>query len=267
MKMMATAKLRRAMDRLNAARLYLEKLEQIVADLRDVVEDTHIHPLFGAKPVKRQGIILVSGERGLCASFNHDLIKFTMALMKNNPQIEKKLLLIGKKGHEFFKKRNFTLLGYHADLLGFFSTEKIRLAARNAVKFYTNDIVDELIIVYTSFVSALERRITVKKLLPLEDIGSDKKTRHHRTQNIQFDPSPEAILNSLIPRYIEGLFTKAIMESSASEQGARMLAMSAATDRADEMIDELTLKFNRTRQAAITKEINEVVAGADALAD
>lgn len=264
MKMMATVKLRRAMDSYLSTHLYLEKLEQMVVDLRAVLPATCSHPLFGGRPVKTTGIVLVTGERGLCGSFNHDLVKTCLRRLQDQPDREKKLVLIGKKGVDHFRRLAYTVIGSHPDLVGKYSQKALGLAARNAISLYTSGVIDELVIIYTHFVSTLDRRIETRVLLPISEIGAGRKTRHHGDQRIQFDPSPAAILSALIPRYVEGLFMKAVLESSASEQAARMVAMDAATDRAQEIIDELTMKFNRTRQAVITKELSEVIAGADA---
>lgn len=267
MKMMATVKLRRAMDAHLSTHLYLEKLEQMVVDLRTILPEQIDHPLMGGRPVKTRGIVLVTGERGLCGSFNHDLIKTCQRLLQEDPAIEKKLILIGRKGYDHFRRQPHAIIGSHPDLVGKYSQKALAAAARNAITLYTTGIIDELVIIYTHFVSPLERRIETRILLPVSEIGAERQARPPTSHPIQFDPSPEAILTALIPRYIEGLFMKAVLESSASEQAARMVAMDAATDRAQDMIDDWSMKFNRTRQAVITKELSEVIAGADALAD
>lgn len=266
MKMVATAKLRQAMERLRISRFYTEKLEQIVTDLREHVVDIQSHPLFSARPVKNVGIVLVTGERGLCGSFNYDLIKATRKLISELDEKGKNLLLIGKKGYEHFKKHGHNIIAYHPELTGRFDPEAIHAAARNAVKFYQGEIVDELILVYTDFVTTLERHVITKRLLPLGDIEKTLSKKKQKARPMLFDPDPQTILNALIPHYAEGLFVQAILESAASEQSARMIAMTAATDRADEIIEELTLTYNRTRQAVITKELAEVTGTADAIA-
>ncbi len=267
MKMMATVKLRRVMEAHLSTHLYLEKLEQMVVDLRAILPEGIDHPLLGGRPVKTRGIVLVTGERGLCGSFNHDLIKTCLRLLQEDPDREKKLLLIGRKGYDHFRRQAYTIIGSHPDLIGKYSQKALVAAARNAITLYSTGIVDELVIVYSHFVSTLERHNETRILLPVSEIGADRQARPPTHHPIQFDPSPEAILSALIPRYIEGLFMKAVLESSASEQASRMVAMDAATDRAQEMIDDWSMKFNRTRQAVITKELSEVIAGADALAD
>lgn len=270
MKMMSTAKLRRAMDKLNAMRFYLEKLEQMVCALCGAIEDPDLHPIFQQHKTRRSsGIILITGDRGLCGSFNHDLIKQTQVLLKERKDMNCRLFLIGRKGYEFFKRRETDgiAMDYFPDLLSHPDADSIRLAAKNFLSFYNTNAIDELFIVYTGSVSALERKIIVKKMLPFEARHFQTATHRHATLDFEFDPSPEVILNSLIPRYIEGIFLRGILESSSAEQGARMIAMGAATDRADEMISEMTLLYNRIRQAAITKELSEVIGGVDALAD
>ncbi|MFZ2956089.1 MAG: ATP synthase F1 subunit gamma [Candidatus Ozemobacteraceae bacterium] len=267
MKMVATAKLRRSIERLNATKFYLEKLEDLVSDLREAAAgENKIHPLFDARPVKNTAVVLISGDRGLCGSYNHDLFKYTLKLMNELPENGRHLILVGRKGHEFFRRRNIHILGSHSELGNFTDQESIQQAARNAIKLYSTGVIDELRIVYTGYVSALERHIAVKRLLPLEEHKQGEKKEGRRPHEMLFDPSPDHILNALIPRYVEGLFLRALLESAASEHGARMVAMGAATDRADEIINSLTLTYNRTRQAIITKELSEVIAGVEALA-
>lgn len=272
MKMMSTAKLRRAMDRLNAMRFYLVKLEQMVCALCSAIEKPELHPVFQSHKSRRNcGIILITGDRGLCGSFNHDLIKQTQALIRERKDMNCRLFLVGRKGYEFFKRRasDRVSMDYFPDLLSHPNPDSIRLAAKNFLSFYNNNAIDELLIVYAGSVSALERKIEVKKMLPFEFKHIQSKNEHHPHAKLEFefDPTPDVILNSLIPRYIEGMFLRGILESSAAEQGARMVAMGAATDRAEEMIADMTLLYNRIRQAAITKELSEVIGGVDALAD
>ncbi|HNW33754.1 MAG TPA: ATP synthase F1 subunit gamma [Candidatus Ozemobacteraceae bacterium] len=269
MKMMSTAKLRRAMDKLNSMRFYLEKLEQMVGALCGAIERPEQHPVLCPRTIRSSGIILITGDRGLCGSFNHDLLKKTTELITERAGMNLRLFLIGRKGYEFFRKRTIKGLGmdYFSELLAHPDPDPIRLAARNFLSFYRNNAIDELLIVYTGSVSALERRIYVKKMLPFDMRSFQTKGLHHAGHGFEFDPSPEVILNSLIPRYIEGMFLRGILESATAEHGARMIAMGAATDRAEEMISNMTLQYNRIRQAAITTELSEVIGGADAQSD
>ncbi|HEY9069129.1 MAG TPA: ATP synthase F1 subunit gamma [Candidatus Ozemobacteraceae bacterium] len=270
MKMMSTAKLRRAMDRLNAMRFYLEKLEQMVGALCGAIDRPEKHPILCPHAeLRSSGIILVTGDRGLCGSFNHDLIKQALQLLRERTGKKCRLFLIGRKGYEYFRRRESASLGvdFFPGLLARPDPEPIRLVAKNFLSFYRTGAIDELLLVYTGSISALERRIFVKRVLPFDTGAMSHGAHHSKSHRFEFDPSPETILNSLIPRYIEGMFYRGILESSSAEQSARMIAMGAATDRAEEMITDMTLLYNRIRQAAITTELSEVIGGADAQAD
>jgi len=266
MKMVATAKLRRSVEQLNATKYYLEKLEDVVSDLRAAADPgASGHPLCRARPVRNAGIVLVTGERGLCGSFNQDLFRFCNARLTGLAPRTCHLILLGRKGHDYYRRRNIPILAQHPGLSGPTCGERVRAAARDAVKLFENGVIDELFLIYTNFISALSREIVMKRLIPLEeDVRLEARTARV-PREIIFDPSPDELLGALIPRYVEGLFMRAVLESSASEQSARMMAMGAATDRADEILDKLSLVFNRTRQAKITTELNEVVAGAQGL--
>jgi F-type H+-transporting ATPase subunit gamma len=266
MKLMSTAKLGRAVDRLHAAHFYLAKLEQILTDLWEEADELPSHPLLQQRPaLKASGIVLITGERGLCGSFNHDLIRMTMALLQKNPEIPKKLFLIGKKGHEFFRRKSWPILGYDPFLDGLFQSQEMALPVRNAISAYSSGQVDEIILVYVNFVSPMERYSVTHRLLPLTLEHPPERQKRQALLPIQFDPSPKQVLDAFIPRYVDGFFQRAVLETAAAEQAARMMAMGAATDRGEEMLDDLQLLFNRTRQAAITRELVEVTSGAEAL--
>lgn len=265
MKMVSTAKLRKVLDKLRSTKFYLEKFEQIVADLKDVIGPGSSHPLVAHREIKCSGIVLITGERGLCGSFNHDLLKRANEVIKTHTGSARKLFVIGKKGKDFFQSRGIEPDLFISPASNQFSVTEIRTIAQETINFYLEHKIDELTIVYTSFRSALERSVKVARLLPLEDFGDTKISRREEHEEILYEPSPEVILDALIPRFVEVEFTRAILESEASEQAARMIAMTSATDRAQEMIEEMTLFFNRTRQALITRELTEIIGGADAL--
>ena len=265
MKMVSTAKLRKAMERLNSTKFYLNKLEDMVIDLQAVLGDTAVMQQYAARPVNCVGVVIVTGDRGLCGSFNTDIIKAALRHLKKIEAPEKRLITFGRKGHDYFKKRQWPILNSYSELNGNLDADGIRAAAKDAVQLFLQDIFDELWIVYSDFVTVLERKIIIKRLLPLEPFVSRGSRQKTRTHEVLFDPSPQVIFDALIPRFVEGLFLRAVLESSTAEQAARMIAMGAATDKADEIVEELTLYYNRTRQAIITKELSEVVAGTDAL--
>ncbi|MBF0547229.1 MAG: ATP synthase F1 subunit gamma [Candidatus Riflebacteria bacterium] len=273
MKMVSTAKLRQATIRLNATMLYLRKLEQMTADVREVLStDSPIQTGFDHRPVKNIGVVVVAGERGLCGSFNSDIFKFSMSFLNSISGTGSQLFLIGNKARDYFKRYpKLPVIGFDFLINSNSSVDVVRKAARHAINCYTSKKIDELWIIFSEFVSILERRLTKVRLLPIDSsakggkIGKSEKKRV--AGELIFDPSPEKLLSDLIPRYVEGLFMRALLESAASEQSARMIAMGAATDRAEDIIEQLTLTYNRTRQALITKELSEVIAGADSLAN
>ncbi|HNV72331.1 MAG TPA: ATP synthase F1 subunit gamma [Candidatus Ozemobacteraceae bacterium] len=265
MKMVSTAKLRKAMERLNSTKFYLTKLEDLMSDLQGVLGDRSVLQQYAARPVNCAGIVVVTGDRGLCGSFNSDIIKAALRHIQQLPAQEKRLITFGRKGYDFFRRRQWPIISSYSEMNGNLDSDGIRAAARDAVALFLQDCFDELWIVFADFVTVLERKVIIKRLLPLDPITTTRKRQHVLTHELMFDPSPEVIFDALIPRFVEGLFLRAVLESATSEQAARMIAMGAATDKADEIISELTLFFNRTRQAIITKELSEVVAGADAL--
>ena len=265
MKMVSTAKLRKAMERLNSTKFYLTKLEDLMSDLQGVLGDRSVLQQYAARPVNCAGIVVVTGDRGLCGSFNSDIIKAALRHIQQLPAQEKRLITFGRKGYDFFRRRQWPIISSYSEMNGNLNSDGIRAAARDAVALFLQDCFDELWIVFADFVTVLERKVIIKRLLPLDPITTNRKRQHTLTHELMFDPSPEVIFDALIPRFVEGLFLRAVLESATSEQAARMIAMGAATDKADEIISELTLFFNRTRQAIITKELSEVVAGADAL--
>ncbi|MBF0408803.1 MAG: ATP synthase F1 subunit gamma [Candidatus Riflebacteria bacterium] len=270
MKMVSTAKLRQATVRLSATRLYLQKLEEIVSDVREVLsEDAPVKTVYDGRPVKSSGVIIIAGERGLCGSFNSDIFKSSLTFLESLGDKKRCIFPVGNKTRDFFKRLPcYPIAGFDFPVNSISSVDVVRQAAKIAMDKYISQEIDELYIIYSAYISALERKIIRKKLLPLDSVKkavrSDKRPV---AREMFFDPSPEALLSSLIPRYIEGLFMRALLESAASEQSARMIAMGAATDRAEDIISQLTLTYNRTRQAVITKELSEVIAGADSLSN
>ncbi len=266
MKMMSTARLGRAMEQINLTHSYIAKLEQIVQSLQGQLPANYRHPYLTPRPVENAGFIIIGGERGLCGGFNIDLNRFAANFVSEHPAPGKKLLVIGKKAVKFFQKQPFTLLGCYPDLTVRNAAEELFDVSDSLFSLFRDGQVDEINMVYTSFVSPARKYLTAPRLLPLSPM--DIVSRHTETRknfrHFDFTPSPTRIFDELIPRYIRNLLHRAIIESSASEQSARMAAMTSATDRAQEIIDELHLDFNRNRQALITREIAEVISGAEA---
>ncbi len=265
MKMMSTARLGRAMEALNLTRDYIARLDGMVQNIRRELPD-FCHPCMTTRAVKSSGIIVIGGERGLCGGFNHELHRFVLHEIQKNKAPDKKIIVIGRKPIRFLEQRGLTLFSTWPDLgIKSLDTGLFPMAAQ-VYELFQKGLVDEISLIYTSFISASRKFPVCVKLLPVETAGSSErleiKTGAH--QMFEFLPSPEFIFDQLMPRYLRGLLQKAIIESSAAEQSARMTAMTSATDRAEEIIEDLKLDLNRSRQALITREIAEVIAGSQA---
>lgn len=264
MKMVAAAKLRRAQEAVFQARPYANRIQDVLSRLTKAASGVK-NSLLEQRAVKNVGYIVVTADRGLCGGYNANIIRRVNAEVRD--QENKKLVCIGRKGRDFFRRSGkqleaeFTGLG---EAIGFAQAAEI---ADKVIKLYAEGVFDEVRLVFTEFVSALTQRPKEIKLLPVDSDAETKETSaKEEVKGLYiYEPSAEAVLNTLLPKYIETQIFRALLEAKASEQGARMTAMGSATDNAKEMIAKLTLTFNRARQAAITKEIAEVVGGAAAL--
>jgi len=265
MKMVAAAELRKAQARVTAARPYAARLEEVSGRLIGAV-DPETQPLAAPRAIQKTAYVLITGDRGLAGGYNANLIRLAGERLgaASSPA---GLVAVGRKGRDFFRRRQveimraFTDIGDEPDLF------QARELARQLVELYLEGTVDEVNLIYTRFYSALRQVPVVERLLPIA--GSQQKDGEAGAAaaagDYIYEPSPAAVLQALLPRYCEFKVYHALLEAKASEHGARMTAMDSATGNAAEIIDSLTLSFNRVRQAAITREILEVVAGADAL--
>ncbi|AFM43461.1 ATP synthase F1 subcomplex gamma subunit [Desulfosporosinus acidiphilus SJ4] len=256
MKMVSAAKLRKAQQKLIAARPYANQLQGVLERLSQA-GDT-VHPLLVKRPVQKVVYVLITSDRGLCGGYNANLIRKTTGLIAETPQ-EVKLVTVGRKGRDFFRRGKIEFLAEFVALGDDPSFNQAKDIAQEVIRLYEQGEADEVYLLYTEFVSAITQRPSQVKLLPIE-----KPEGKYGKQYI-FEPSPDEILAGLLPKYVETQIFRSILEGKASEQGARMTAMSSATDNATDMIDRLSLAMNRARQAAITKEISEIVGGAAAL--
>jgi len=263
MKMVDAAKLRRAQERVEASRPYTEKIREVIASIASATEDVS-HPLLEVRQVKKTGYILISSDRGLAGGYNANILRLLTNTIKEKHQTEEEyaVFVIGRKGRDFLKKREYPLVGEIVGLTDKPTFADIKHIAKTAVAMYSDKVFDELYVVYNEFQNAISQIPMTKKLLPLADL-SDK----NENSNVMYDFEPSAIevLSDLLPRYAETVIYNALLNAKASEHGARMTAMGNATDNATEMIASLTLTFNRARQASITQEISEIVGGANAL--
>ncbi|EHQ92261.1 ATP synthase F1 subunit gamma [Desulfosporosinus youngiae] len=257
MKMVSAAKLRKAQQKLSAARPYANQLQGVLERLAQAPGDT-VHPLLVKRPVQKVVYVLITSDRGLCGGYNANLIRMTSGLIAETPQ-EVKLVAVGRRGRDFFRRGKIEFLAEFVALGDEPSYNQAKEIAQEVVRLYEQGDADEVYLMYTEFVSAITQRPTRVKLLPIE------KPEGKQGKQYIFEPSPDEILASLLPKYVETQIFRSILEGKASEQGARMTAMSSATDNAKDVIERLSLAMNRARQAAITKEISEIVGGAAAL--
>lgn len=261
MKMVAGAKLRRAQRALFAGRPYSDKMEEVLARLGAHV-DTSLHPLLAQREIKRTAFVIITADRGLAGGFSASVIRAGLREMSKYDSSTVRLITVGSKGRDYFRRRNYELMGDFVGLGDQISFSQAYLIANSLTELYLSDLVDEVYLVYPQFINALTQRQTVTRLLPL---AAPEAESDGVVSEYIFEPSPAAVLDALLPRYVSTLVYRALLEAKASEEGARMTAMEAATKNADEMISKLTLSFNRARQASITSEISEIVAGAEAL--
>ncbi|MFN0124001.1 MAG: ATP synthase F1 subunit gamma [Blastocatellia bacterium] len=273
MKMVSAAKLRRATDRVTATRPYTVKMTQILSGLSKRAPDFK-HPLLGGagEGEERGGrervlLVLVTADKGLCGGFNTNLIKAAQTWLRENTDKDVRMVTIGRRGADFFRRRQ----QIHREHLGLTGSGQAKLAdaqdiAQKLIADFTAEegAFDRVMIIYSEFKSALSQRPVTEQLLPIGNVGGDETAAADALDYVYEQPAGE-IYNLLLPKLVETRIFRALLESVASEQGARMTAMDSASRNASEMIDDLTLTMNRIRQAAITREIIEVVSGAQAL--
>ena len=273
MKMVAASKLRRAQDNILQMRPFAGKLNNILENVLQA-DETEIRTDFAEKrELKKILVVAVTSDRGLCGAFNSNIIKRVRALIDERYPEQYShgnvdVLPIGRKAYDFFRKREFTLVDDFWQLYQEMHYAKVREIAEFAMTSFSDQRYDEVVIVYNEFKNVATQIIRTYQFLPIEvnDMEVRKETVRNNVNYI-FEPSREYIISTLIPQLLHIQFYKAILESIAAEHGARMTAMEQASENADELIGELQITYNRTRQAVITKELNEIVGGAQALSD
>ena len=268
MKMVAAARLKRAQDRVQSARPYSGKMRDVMASLSQAGASTVTHPLLEVRETEnpRVGLLAIGADRGLCGSYATNSLKKATEVLRGQEPSSTRMIAVGRKAYGFFRRRSSHLVAeYDLNMTGVSFAEAQEIA-RKARELYVSGEIDVLYISYTRFLSALTQKPVVVQLLPIstDDItgpAGDAATQ----EDYLFEPGAEEILGRLLPRYVDTQIYQALSEAVASEHGARMTAMSSATDNAGKMISTLTLSLNRARQANITKEIAEIVGGAEAL--
>ncbi len=263
MKMVAAARLRRAQERMFAARPYAAALREVLASVATRV-DISAHPLLKAHETEGNVLLLVvTADRGLAGAFNANVIKAAQNAIRDRQWENVQLLPIGRKANEFFRRRTIPIRRHATGIFQALSLETAREIARALADDFIKGEVDAVYVAYNEFKSIIAQTVRVERLLPIERDWDEQAT----ATEYLYEPAPEVILAELLPKHIEFQLYRILLESAAAEQGARMTAMEAASKNASEMIDHLTLTYNRIRQAAITKEIIEIVSGAAAAAE
>jgi len=260
MKTVSAAKLRRAQERVVSARPYANQLRYVLGNLAGRIENIK-HPLLEVRPEKRILLLVVTADRGLCGGFNSNLTKAAQNFLRQHHGEDVRVFAVGRKGRDFFRRRNANIVSEYMNFFSKLDVAHARDIATQLVDLYSKAEIDAVYIIYNEFKSVIQQRIVVERLLPLG--GAELKDQPSGVDYI-FEQPPQEILNRLLPRYVEIEIYRALLESVAAEHGARMAAMDTATRNAGDMIESLTLNMNRVRQAAITREIIEVVSGAGA---
>ena len=269
MKMVAAAKLKRAQDRVTAARPFAQKMSEVLGGLSAKVADEFSHPLLDARGDEKYLIVLVSADKGLAGGFNANVIKAAQAFLKENAGKSAELIPVGRKGRDYFKRREVVFRDEYLGLTGSGTAKHAdaMAIARNVIRNFTEDTsIVKVFLIYTEFKTVLSQKPMIEQILPLPRIDrvEEGETASGADAEYIYEQPAAEIFGKLLPKQVETQLYKSLLESVASEQGSRMTAMDSASKNAGELIDSLTLNMNRIRQAAITKEIIEVVSGAAA---
>ena len=263
MKLVAAAKLRRAQERITEARPYAVKMAELLAGLVTRAGD-EAHPLLARRTTGRKRLVIVTADKGLCGAFNSNILRASLQFLRAAGNTDITLVVVGKKARDFYRRRQWTV---KSEMLGFFDRLAYAHAQELAAELmhdYLEGEVDEVHLLYNEFRSVAVQRVRREQLLPIEPETAAAAGAAPAGDYI-YEPSPDAILASLLPRHVTTQVFRALMESVAGEYGARMTAMEAATKNAKEMIDLLTIQYNKARQERITKELLDIVGGAEAL--
>ena len=266
MKMVAAAKLRRAQDRIVQLRPYSEKLAALLANVSSGNTEEGMNTYSQQREVKRVLIVPITSDRGLCGAFNSNILKAVKRLSESDELQGKaiEILPIGKKSYDNFRKREYPMVNEFWGVFGDLTFDNVREAAEYAMNSYVAGKYDKVYLVYNEFKNVATQIVQTEQFLPVLEVKKDEAV--NTNTDYIYEPSKDFIVEELIPKSLKIQFYKAVLESNASEHGARMTAMGKATDNAADLLKELKLTYNRTRQAAITKEILEIVGGAEALA-
>ena len=257
MKMVSAAKLRRAQDAMFAARPYARKMMEVLSSMAARAEP-RVHPLLEPREGDRILLVIVTADKGRCGGFNANIIRAAVRFLQDKRPEAVELELLGRRGRDYFRRRNYRVRTERVGLFQALHYATAQSIGHDLMKAFTEREVDQVYLVYNEFKSVIQQRVIVERLLPIERAIEPQEP----ALDYLYEPGPEKIFAEMLPKHIEIQVWRALLESAAAEHGARMAAMDAATRNAGEMIDRLTLYMNKVRQAAITKEIIEVVSGA-----
>jgi F-type H+-transporting ATPase subunit gamma len=269
MKMVAAAKMRKVQDRMLNLRPYASRMVTVLNDLAKVAE-REIHPLLALRMKKNVEVLVITSDKGLCGAFNTNILKAANNYINNLKKegIEFTLSVAGRKARDFFRRRSIPMRNSWVGLSGRISYANAQEIANSLTEGYTSETFDEVVVIYNEFKSMIAQKVTIMKLLPVGTLeGEEAQKEASMTADYLYEPSRAAIFERLLPKYIEIQVYRALLESSAAEEAARMAAMENATKNCSELITKVTLLANKVRQASITKELMDIVGGVEALKD
>ncbi|WEG13113.1 ATP synthase F1 subunit gamma [Pullulanibacillus sp. KACC 23026] len=264
MEMVSAANFNRSQQQAVSYMSYTEKLRQVVGNIAAGNQGSAQHPMLKSRPVKKTGYLVITADRGLAGAYNNAVLKQAQTLIDKNHKSkdEYTIIVIGKKGLKYFQSRNMPIAAEITGVPEQPSYDNVKHIAKTAVGLFVDEVIDELIMVYNHFESAISQKVTHMLLLPLTEVNEGQTAEK---VSYEYEPSANEVLETLLPLYAEGLIFGTILDAKTAEHAARMTAMKNSTDNASELIEKYTLSYNRARQAAITQEISEIVGGAAAL--
>jgi F-type H+-transporting ATPase subunit gamma len=260
MKMVSAAKLRRAQEAMFAARPYARKMMEVLNSMASRATPD-AHPLLEQRGHDKALLVVITADKGLCGAFNANIIRTAARFLADRRDGDVELALVGRKARDFFRRRSVAVRSERVGVFQALRYETARELARELMEAFTSGEADQVFLVYNEFKSVIQQRLVIDRLLPVERHAISPQAP---SLDYLYEPEPAGIFATILPKHVEVQVWKALLESQAAEHGARMTSMDAATNNASEMIDRLTLYMNKVRQAAITKEIIEVVSGAGA---
>lgn len=266
MQMVSAAKLTRSEQNAKNFQVYAQKVRAMTTDLigSELSEGSN-NPMLIKRPVKKTGYIVITSDKGLVGGYNSTILKVVMQMLEDDHdnQDEYVIIALGGMGADFFKSRDINVSYELRGLSDQPTFDEVRKIVNKSVSLYQNELFDELYVCYNHHVNSLTSQVRVEKMLPITDLDENEATSHH--QEFELEPDRDTILEQLLPQYAESMIYGSIIDAKTAEHAAGMAAMQAATDNAKNVINDLTIQYNRARQAAITQEITEIVAGASAL--